>query len=241
MLHYDYSWGFGGRNHELRRQHIAHQRQQAAWNQIKADSINQVQQQIKAANAPLPPELAKVRQSTANLFSHTPIPKDVWHGLNSNRGVPDFLLLTRYTEEVLRQWVAIWMTVSPVGKQVAQEQVEKAAEVEQQRQWQKDEQLLRSKTKALRREIQERYRLESGTVVRVKMPMSKLDGSLGIVRGDMFMDKLGHLRARVEIDPLPDGHPLKRRDPRFRPLGYQPFLEEFKAEMLTREHPEALG
>ena len=137
MLHYDYNWGFGGRNQELRRQHIAHQRQQAAWNQIKADSINQVQQQIKAANAPLPPELAKVRQSTANLFSHTPIPKDVGHGLNSNRGIPDFLLFTRYTEEVLQQWVAIWMTVSPVGKQVAQEQVEKAVEVEQQRQWQR--------------------------------------------------------------------------------------------------------
>lgn len=91
----------------------------------------------------------------------------------------------------------------------------------------------------LHRELQQRFELPIGSAVRIKEPCSKIHGVVGVLRRLEW--RRNTLWAFVEIDPLPQNHPLQRGLARNRPMELMPQWHEIKAEMMTRSHPEMVG
>ena len=215
--------------------------QQAAMRQSTAKRLAAEAMRVESLNALHQPAAPIGLEVITGQAPPTPgaMPAEVLAQLDSTRGRWGQWLPTVYSERERKHWWAEWLVVSPIGQEVAAEakaRAEARVAAEAAAHEARHQQAIQDR---LQRELQERWRLPEGTVVQIKAPRSKFDGMLGRVRA---MEWRGtELWARVMVDPLPPGHPLLGKPTRFRPYHLMPLEESFAAEMLRREHPEALG
>ena len=215
--------------------------QRAMWQAQRQAAVDAQMRQASLERAFPKPQTEWQRQLTArSVCPNGPMPLQAWQQLKKGKGVwrPDGWTVTKYGQKQLEVWRQIWLTCTPAGRLVLEE-----IEEEQQKELQAKEAMEERKRHwraevAARREYQERYRQEVGTVVRIKKPQSEMDGRLGRV---MRMDIEGEeLWASVLVDPLPPTHPMATVPPGSRPWHLAPTAHRVKAEHLTREHPEAI-
>lgn len=221
---------------QQQQQQAAARARQLAWRneQFRTASLNQAHQQRKAE------EQWQRQEDARRVHPYGPVPIDAWKQLKKGEGTWHFngWTVSKYGHRQLEHWRTIWLTCTKVGNEVLADIQEK-----EERQRQAKEALEERKRQmraeiATRRAMQERYRLDKGEVVRIKCPQSELDGRLGRV---MSMEMVGEvMMARVLVDPVPAGHPMANVPPRNRPSGFAPVSYQLKAELLTREHPEAI-
>lgn len=170
-----------------------------------------------------------------------PVPKDAWANLVGGKGCWDptgWMALT-YGNEQMAAWRQVWLTTTEDGGAELARLLEAAAKKARSEKAAEERRKRDQAERAMRLALQERYRLDPGTVVRIKAPRTEDDGRLGrLVRMEMVG---GVLWGVVLFDPCPPGHPGAGVPPRLRKIEHAIYSSRIKAECLTREHPEALG
>lgn len=209
---------------QMQAQRRAQRRAQAQAQQLarlRVESLNSGAQQLRE-----PTEWQQAIKGKADKAA--PIPDEVVEQFDHTRGRAGDWLAVKYSEVQLEHWRAVWLHTSLVGGEVLAE-MEAAAErreqaalavelMERQRQLKREEEIAH----------QEGWRLPAGTVVRIVMPRTQLEGRLGRVRS---MEMVGRkLMASVAVEMGAVGSRLAI-----------PVLHQIPAEQLIREHPEALG
>lgn len=164
------------------------------------------------------------------------IPEDVHAQLDASRGKLGSWLPTKYPQDQLLLWSVMWRQSTAIGRAVAAEEIalaeaaQEAARINAAHQ----QQLAEARQKIVDDQIQveEQYRLPTGTEVMVSSSQTMLNGRLGTVMGMEF--KAGKLMATVSIDPLPADHPMRKAEIRHRPLRFMPVTYECHASELQR-------
>ena len=206
------------------RQRMAAQQQEVA----RADSLNSTQHPHS------PPRLGRPAEQDAQ-----PMPEAVRAQLDSARGHLGQWLPTQYAPEQLAAWRSEWLHTSVVGCELLEQQRQRDAKQAAAVAAQLLEQQQQATQARLQRELQERFRLPDGSVVRIKSLNSSLDGRLGRLLRQEWSNTV--LVGCVVVDPLPPDHPMAQRPARFRPIQFVPTMHQLPMEHLSREHPEALG
>jgi hypothetical protein len=189
---------------------------------LRVESLNRSAAQLKS-----PTEWQLALKGKAD--EAAPIPDEVVAQLDYTRGRLGHWLSATYSEVQLEHWRNVWLRTTVVGGEVLAE-IEAEAErreqaalavelVERQRQLKREAEIAH----------QEGWRLPDGTVVRIVMPRTQLEGRIGRVHS---MQMVGHrLMASVLVE---SGVPGTGR----RGISV---IHQIPAEQLVREHPEAMG
>ena len=169
------------------------------------------------------------------------IPSDVLAQLNSSRGRLGQWLPTIYPSDQLILWAVMWRQSTPVGQEVAAEEIAAAAKAEEEAKVEAERLALETEEQERQRQVrlaeEEQWRLPAGTEVLVRASQTFLDGRVGKVHA---MELVGDvLMADVTVDPLPADHPLQKRDLRHRPLRFMPVLHRCRASELSVVHCSA--
>ena len=163
------------------------------------------------------------------------IPEDVAAQLTASRGKLGSWLPTKYPQDQLLLWAALWRQSTAIGRAVAAEEQKATAAAEESARinatQQREQAELRQKALDDQIAAEEQYRLPVGAEVVVSSTQTMINGRVGTVIGMDF--RAGRLMASVSIDPLPADHPMRQAEVRLRPLRFMPVKYECHAAELS--------